>query len=717
MVPKAINTLPFDRLSGWLSCLLIFVAPFVYFPGLDDFADLPKTVFIQLGVCLLLILWVFHILSSSRATWRPHPLKWAVLLFIGWAGISVLWAHNGYEAVVTGLHWLFCGLFFLAVARLDREKWGPRFLFAIQASVFGVAALGCLQYLLAIDWIPQLAPPAATFANRNSAVHIVSMGLPMMLCVAFAAGSRWSRAAGHVAATVAICYLIYTTTRAGWVALLVVLLILFAAVVGSYLKGRQEKADGPPLFHLTRGKAWATVASFLFILVMANLGPDGFRFRLGELAQEAATVTKIDAPTSEERVKASGGRLALWENSLRMVKDYPLLGVGLGNFKVFSPKYHQWHIDSYKGSSLRQPARAHNDFIQMWAELGLVGLGVFLAVLGISFFAAWRGYHEEASPEDRVLSLAVGLALVGFVVEAFFDFPMEQAVPPFYLFALLAVLVMNMNDAKDGGSKRSRTIAVPTYISAMLLLTVVSGSLFLARFHLGNLQSDRLLLLADQYGHRGLWEEARHAGKKALDKNPFRIESFYYIGHADVQLGRPEQGVDALRRVVQGYPYHINALLSLGNAYAGQGKREEALETYGKVIELKHDYTLAYGLMADVFVQYGAYESALAVLQKASAFERGRDRVFFRIGQIQLQRGRLDEAIEAFLEALKWNSELAHAHGLLAEIYLKQRHEGGKARFHMKRYVELVDKGWLFDRFSKLLEKNRPPTTIGNADS
>jgi O-antigen ligase len=73
------------------------------------------------------------------------------------------------------------------------------------------------------------------------------------------------------------------------------------------------------------------------------------------------------------------GRLGIWEGGLQMVAQHPLLGVGAGNFAILSPDY------SFAAANLNflrpNGAVAHNMFLSMLAELGAIGLVLFIMVL------------------------------------------------------------------------------------------------------------------------------------------------------------------------------------------------------------------------------------------------------------------------------------------------------------------------------------------------
>jgi O-antigen ligase len=118
------------------------------------------------------------------------------------------------------------------------------------------------------------------------------------------------------------------------------------------------------------------------------------------------------------------GRTDIWTVGWRMVEDQPLLGVGAGNFPVASI-----HYLLEPGSLMRtdfivdNPKVAHNTYLNVLAELGVVGLALFLAVIAFPLWWAARAVGFAARAGDRqleVLARAMVVVIVGLLAADFF---------------------------------------------------------------------------------------------------------------------------------------------------------------------------------------------------------------------------------------------------------------------------------------------------------
>ena len=116
---------------------------------------------------------------------------------------------------------------------------------------------------------------------------------------------------------------------------------------------------------------------------------------------------------------ASRERSEMWRTAWRMILDRPIQGHGLNTFMA--------NYSHYASNPASQPAYAHNCFLQITAETGLVGLAtflLFLAGLGAFTWKALKVSDRELSSEDqptRILLIGLAAALLAFLVQSFLD--------------------------------------------------------------------------------------------------------------------------------------------------------------------------------------------------------------------------------------------------------------------------------------------------------
>jgi O-antigen ligase len=101
-----------------------------------------------------------------------------------------------------------------------------------------------------------------------------------------------------------------------------------------------------------------------------------------------------------------------------MVREHPLFGIGIGNFKLTVEGYQM-----LPGIDSRIRSLAHNTYIEIAAEMGIPALLIFVGILGSSFVAA-EGARKQAIrfevPRVHQAALSVQAALIGLAISIFF---------------------------------------------------------------------------------------------------------------------------------------------------------------------------------------------------------------------------------------------------------------------------------------------------------
>ena len=293
------------------------------------------------------------------------------------------------------------------------------------ALVRGLMALGLFVALVAIGqeasdsrlvyglWWPRKveSPPAAPLINENHLAGWLVMVFAMavgFLCGGVprdrpAAGPGWRGGITRLA------------SRDGSAALLAVLCAFVMAVA--------------VIFSLS-------VSGFASLLVVCGVfswrltrrrrsGPARLLVRAGLIALPLAAIGWVGFDVvSEELVMASwsdiGGRVPIWRDSARIVRDFPVTGTGLNTYGMAMLAYQTHRPDVHV-------VEAHNDYLQLSAEGGLLlGLPILLAVA--AFVREVRSRFRESADDVRIHWLRVGAVagLLALAAQSLVDFSLQM---------------------------------------------------------------------------------------------------------------------------------------------------------------------------------------------------------------------------------------------------------------------------------------------------
>lgn len=304
-----------------------------------------------------------------------------------------------------------------------------------------LAVFGLLQYFLnptQIYWLrqPQYALPFGPFVNRHhfAAYMELTIGLPLGLLLAGAIKRELLLLYIFAVVLMSIA-LVATASRGGAVSLGAQL--VFAVAVAALLRARASRAGGggdegggAQSFFARAGLQLAFgVALLVGVLIFG--GEELIDRTVGTLSSENVTT----------------GRTEFWRGTKEIIRERPLLGAGLGAFGVAYTR----HDLSSGAARLEQ---AHNDYLQIFADAGLVG-----GLLGLVFVAAlFRMAFARMASHDkfrRGVALGALAGCFGTLVHSLFDFSLHLAANAL-LFLVLAALATTGAGVEEPDTGRRR---------------------------------------------------------------------------------------------------------------------------------------------------------------------------------------------------------------------------------------------------------------------
>src|SRR5437773_828797 len=131
-------------------------------------------------------------------------------------------------------------------------------------------------------------------------------------------------------------------------------------------------------------------------------------FSPGQLIQRFASLS------SSENISAEG-RLSLWRETRNLIEAYPLFGCGLGGYEAALHKYKVSH-------ALFRTDYAHNDYLQLLAELGVFGFTLTMALAIALLVKALRTHTNSKNIDKRYLALACVGSFVAIGLHSLADF-------------------------------------------------------------------------------------------------------------------------------------------------------------------------------------------------------------------------------------------------------------------------------------------------------
>ena len=128
-------------------------------------------------------------------------------------------------------------------------------------------------------------------------------------------------------------------------------------------------------------------------------------------------------------------RVEIWKGTLGMIKERPLLGVGIGNFNLYYPVYQTKKSLSF--GHLHFVRQAHSFFVQLISEVGVLGLAAFLWIFGVLTMR----YRK-----DNILALGLMGGIIGALITANFNFNLQIESSALYLWSMMGFYTVSLNE-------------------------------------------------------------------------------------------------------------------------------------------------------------------------------------------------------------------------------------------------------------------------------
>jgi O-antigen ligase len=374
---------------------------------------------LQATSTILLLAWALDQMRSTRVSILWNPLFPPMIAFAGLmciqllAGVSAYWHVTFSQLLLYVSYGILC---FLLVQTLSRSREVRTLGTALAIYGSAVALFAVLQNLSAPTKLYWLKTPRlggwiyGPYVNHNHYAGLMEMLVPVPLVFAFSRfGNQRERWIAALAAAFMAATIFLSGSRGGMIAFAVEIAIFLAFV----FRERQKK-NIAILF-----------GAFLLIslAMIVWTGGQQVKARIATFAADKHSDIATDI------------RLQIDRDILRMVRHRPMLGWGQGTFADVYPQFRSFYTDSLVNA-------AHNDFLQVLAETGIIGFGIMIWFLVITVRHALRKSSKWTSNLNGAVSVVAILGISGILVHSLVDFNMQIPANAALFYSLCTVAAM-----------------------------------------------------------------------------------------------------------------------------------------------------------------------------------------------------------------------------------------------------------------------------------
>lgn len=483
--------------------------------------------------------------------------------------------------------WIYAVLMWAWAAYICMKRLKDITLFAILDIFLAVCAICCFYGILqnaGLEMIWKIninyefgARAISTFGNPNFLSSYLLIFLPFVFLRFIKARSSVEKFTFLLMLFVFCAYLAISMTRSSW---------LGAAAGGFILLLFKD-------FRLLLAKAKGNAAfAIVFSLLVFFLWPSGMQKeadnyssaaaeRIEELsALNEASAFTLDA-AADKINPAYHQRLMMWACGLKMFKDAPFIGKGLTSFQMNYGLCQGGLIfrNPVLGGIKTQANEAHNQFVQVLAESGILGFSAFLILLAFGGFSVIKAVRADKNPDSRLIYLCLLAGLAAFCADNMLNITFRAVVPAFAFWFIFSAL--------NNLSCRVVVKKIRAASASLIFASAVLCAYLAAAWQISYFGAEISALKGYKAFAKGDYALAADYLKKADKNSAVRAEAAFGVVNALIQTAKHQEAMAYAERGIKKYPGYYEFYLraagiksGLGDNLAAAGYLKKALLLY-----------------------------------------------------------------------------------------------------------------------------------------
>jgi O-antigen ligase len=330
------------------------------------------------------------------------------------------------------------------------------------------------------------------------------------------------------------------------------------------------------------------------------------------------------APAGDDAPRA-GGRLLVWRLTADMIGEHPFTGVGAGNFPVRIQEYYDTPGIDLSVLQADNWLRPHNDFLQVCAEKGILGLVAFLAIFVVACGSLVSTIRYATDAWNARLAVFLAMALTAYLVCSGFDFPLERVSHQTTLAVLLAAATVLRRESLPRATG-SRSCAIPGPIVPVVGFGLALGLAFGLVWTAIALEQERGVVAARDALDARDWATAVARAQQAATPwktlDPRGAPVAFFEGLARMQQGDLDGATACLERARRHNPNRLFVLNNLGILYAAAERYDDAIECFALAASRYPHQPEGVTNLAGCYLDVGQPTAAIALLERVPAAQR-----------------------------------------------------------------------------------------------
>lgn len=589
---------------------------------------------LKLFIIIVTTLFIVEFLASGRIDWHKSKLNIPILLFVLVMTLSL--TNSDYFRISLNDYIIFLSYFILyffirnnITIKIELKSFIKIFfLTSLLVSLYTL-----IQYYDYDPYLKGLSYLSSTIGQKNWISNYLAMIFPIVFSYFLLEELKKNKITYYFLLSIIYMTLMICQSRGIWIS------ILLTAILAVYII---FKFNLLKIFH--KNKKWLVLLLVTFLIITIIYSTDNL------LNKSAITVKERAMSTFDEQDPSINSRMLIWRTTFEMIKDKPIFGSGIGTFRMNyldyqgkllekNPNYIKYYTKS---------GDAHNEYLQIWAELGIIGLGLFLLIFYFVYHAVFNFYRRNKNGEDRLIILGLITGITCFMIHSLFTFPLHVPVLGAIFFIIVGLTVKYAEDYN----------VLENYVPKKMIKKINLSLNPKIKIMFFLVLSIAMILLID-------W----------LVIKPYVAEIYYFKGIVNNENGSYIDAASNFEYSAQLDPYNGRILHASGTAYFNlmiYDKAEEILQRTKKyIIDVN-----TYNNLGLLYSRLKKYLKAEEEFKKAIYLNPKFDKAFYDLGYLYFIQEKYDDTIEQWDKILEIEPDFPNKYIVLNNlgiVYKKKR--------------------------------------------
>lgn len=630
-----------------LKLLIIGTSLFVY-KYVYDFR-INQEIILKLFAILLFTVWILKIINNEGFSFEKNNLNLPIFIFILLMTISLFRSKNIIISLNDYLIFIiYFFLYFLITNNINNKIEFNSIIKLFSIISLIIALYTIIQYYNLDPYLNDLARITSTIGQKNWISNYLALIFPIIFSYFLLEKITKNKVFYYLLLSIVYITLMICQSRGIWISIGLTLLIgiffIYKFKIYKEFKNNQK---------------WLYLLLITFLIITIIYSTDSFL----NINRSTITVSQRASSTFDEQDPSINMHILTWKNALQMIKDNPWWGSGIGTFKI---NYLNYQAEFLKNNPdyleyFSNAREAHNEYLQLGAELGLIGLGILVSIIFIFYNVASSFLKKEKNIEKKMILFGLFLGITCFLIHSLFTFPFHVPALGSTFFIILGLTIVHLKDYNlsiyQKENKISKFKPINLRLKIIFSILIIIFMIFII---------DSLVVkpyVAEIYYFKGIKSSSdpkdRYTSLYNLDYaarlNPYNGRILHALGATYYNLNIFDKAEEFLQKAKKYIP-DIKTFYNLGLLYAKVGLYKKAEEELKHAIYLNSKFYEAYYALGKLYFLQEDYDEAIEQCKNLLEIETSFNNkyiILYDLGIMHKKKEMPEKALEYFIQALQ----------------------------------------------------------------